>query len=1103
MPGTDYAEDRIPRISLTEGLELNTQLFLEMQIKKMKEIIPQLYTDQVNDKNNSLTTSPKQLANEHVSQPNGHESQSHGYQDSKAEDDKMCMVTCLRCRSLQKVPLQELKKDNQYSQIEDQMFFVCVKCTFGVSPPIPFMNDMPGSIDSGNKDATISRTITNQFKVKNFQPGKYYCDKCRFSTKDPLQYKKHTLQHEEIKFFCSHCSYVSYTKGEFQRHLVKHTGTFPYQCEYCDYGAVRNDYIVKHTRRVHETSGEKRPLRQVMEHQPKRTNFSKQNSEVLVNEVSKSNSFLNEPTDSPLYFPSHGDQDKTGPAISLPETKECSRDEAASAPDKACLPEPSKVNLFENENVEVELLSPAKEPVQPGMPLTVVAPAELRVPENCLAQLIDVKVVNGTQQLVLKLIPMKEKNGFKLGSSDEGKYEPMNKYTVPNEQEKLVPTEPTPPAMEGSPEKPLGINNLHSTDYTHAKDLDCIKSSDSQVLKNMSITNQCESCPNNDRVGNWRQEVLSFPYRTALSPVSSRDGHIEQNNFSSLSVMNNGTLCSPVKRLSVLPTVAALSPCQERSQNHLEKPSSNSKPTEALVALAKRDTLPVNQEASLNKKEVDTFKMVAFSEKLNQAQAKEPSGDPNSMQDSTLCRSEQSHINLIRENDIKTQDPEEVMSEDLVGVALQNSGSNITSSDGPVISSVFSLSSGVENIPEGIKWDNACFRTKSFNSLQKKIAQLIAATESSKTSLSPSSTVEQQSLPLETPLDCIQGHNAPSIDRVPPQALQNNATGIELLINEQMQHHNNVDEQTKAREVTDNHDAVSVFIPKDTGLKAFSSTENEHLVENKLPNGGNKRELSKSVSFNFLEQIGEDLSLTNESQLIDSSRNFGTSLGNKPNQEYTTSTVSKKSDSSCPQTKEDNNQDKQEKLTFSGPSGSKINTKQALISKKKNKIISDSSHMLPDVCIFMTARHLRLIPLKTEQLIKCPRRNQPVVVLNHPDVDSVEVINVMKVVHKYKGNVLKVVLSERTCDQLGIKRHHRRLIYQNLEAVCPVKKTMLKMKLKKIHKNSYQVQSMEAPIWAVSMNDRDVDIQESRPDVAQQQQLEEQASGTAAEWKQQ
>ncbi|XP_054564130.1 zinc finger protein 518B [Eptesicus fuscus] len=107
---------------------------------------------------------------------------------------------------------------------------------------------------------------------------------------------------------------------------------------------------------------------------------------------------------------------------------------------------------------------------------------------------------------------------------------------------------------------------------------------------------------------------------------------------------------------------------------------------------------------------------------------------------------------------------------------------------------------------------------------------------------------------------------------------------------------------------------------------------------------------------------------------------------------------------------------------------------------------------------FKVARQLRLIAVKPDQLIKCPRRNQPVIVLNHPDVDSPEVTNVMKVINKYKGNVLKVVLSERTRCQLGIRRHHVRLTYQNVEEANQIKRQMmLKMKLKKVHKNNYQV----------------------------------------------
>lgn len=149
---------------------------------------------------------------------------------------------------------------------------------------------------------------------------------------------------------------------------------------------------------------------------------------------------------------------------------------------------------------------------------------------------------------------------------------------------------------------------------------------------------------------------------------------------------------------------------------------------------------------------------------------------------------------------------------------------------------------------------------------------------------------------------------------------------------------------------------------------------------------------------------------------------------------------------------------KQGKLLSRSLPISKNKTKQVNSSKKKSKIQADPSRYLKDPSIFQVARQLRLIAAKPDQLIKCPRRNQPVIVLNHPDVDSPEVTNVMKVINKYKANVLKVVLSERTRCQLGIRRHHVRLTYQNVEEANQIKRQMmLKMKLKKVHKNNYQV----------------------------------------------
>ncbi|MBN3304396.1 Z518A protein, partial [Amia calva] len=113
-------------------------------------------------------------------------------------------------------------------------------------------------------------------------------------------------------------------------------------------------------------------------------------------------------------------------------------------------------------------------------------------------------------------------------------------------------------------------------------------------------------------------------------------------------------------------------------------------------------------------------------------------------------------------------------------------------------------------------------------------------------------------------------------------------------------------------------------------------------------------------------------------------------------------------------------------------------------------------------------RTLRLSPFSRAQLIKCPRRNQPVVVLNHPDADLPEVANVMKTINKFKGHVLKVALSQRTVDALSesdagpckttpaaISHASRK---RRLKPPSPVKERyILKLRLKKMSRNKYKV----------------------------------------------
>ncbi|XP_062988926.1 zinc finger protein 518A [Elgaria multicarinata webbii] len=116
-----------------------------------------------------------------------------------------------------------------------------------------------------------------------------------------------------------------------------------------------------------------------------------------------------------------------------------------------------------------------------------------------------------------------------------------------------------------------------------------------------------------------------------------------------------------------------------------------------------------------------------------------------------------------------------------------------------------------------------------------------------------------------------------------------------------------------------------------------------------------------------------------------------------------------------------------------------------------------------------TVRILKLLPFNSKQLVKCPRRNQPVVVLNHPDADVPEVVNVMKTIAKFNGHVLKVSLSKRTIDALLEPAYYSNSLYivtndlsrrkrKMLKPVSPVKERfVLKLTLKKTSKNNYQI----------------------------------------------
>ncbi|XP_045330502.1 zinc finger protein 518B isoform X2 [Leopardus geoffroyi] len=970
-----------------------------MQIKKMKDVGQQLYTTQVNDAQNSLTMSPKQPNANRATRPDRQEAQALLCQGSEAEAAVMTVATCVKCKSVHRIPLRDPKKGTGQSQKDDK--YVCFTCNLGVaSSHFHFVNSNPSAAHVGNKAETISGSVSNKFKVRNFKPGKYYCDKCRFSTKDPLQYKKHTLQHEEIKFICSHCSYISYTKGEFQRHLVKHTGIFPYQCEYCDYGAIRNDYIVKHRRRVHERAGGKRPPKTVAKLEPKRAGASKQNAELL-KAPSPRTAFQNRLSDQLSRFSLHTNKDKMHNIMLLPESKEHQKD-VVCVPNKVTLSEPNEVSLFENKSVEVEVLSPAKEPVQPGMPLTVVAPAELVVPANCLAQLMDVKVVNGTQQLVLKLFPLEEGNRPEASGAEGGSSERMTSEKGSTEREKMASAGHTkPPPIEGNVGKLAGFDNLHSAVQKQLKNMKWVRSYDF-FLSDSRVHNRGESLLNPDTVEDFQKKSSTYPHRPALPSLSFK-GH------SPSAIVKHSVLHGLRTASSPFPHKAAFSFTEDR--RHLHSDSHSFFPLAAppaAVPSGDQGLLPVSTNHLESRNEISVpAKMAPSHRKLKDKQTEEHKAGSNTGQIASQRKREYLHLSIPGEDSIGALPPGEEPLE------LKNPERTKDSFDGPVISSVFSLSSGSENVPEGVKWNSSTSKIKSIELLRRKIAQLIescgkpsslSANNAHRRSVGQASKGTSKAAPEGIHEINVSftgtGYSTGTLPKPQDDGAINGQLTHQQMYPQFMEDSNG---KTESRVTRKAHVATPVLIPKGAVLRVLNSSEDAHIIEAtceapvSIP--CSETQLIKPIPLCPVRQTDSDLqSLTSKSGPVDVSPNLDIPLRPKPRKESATCSTMPKKTGPLHSHQGSSEPSKQGKLLPRSLPISKNKTKQVNSSKKKTKIQADPSRYLKDPSIFQVTRQLRLIAAKPDQLIKCPRRNQPVIVLNHPDVDSPEVTNVMKLV---------------------------------------------------------------------------------------------------------
>ncbi|XP_056385768.1 zinc finger protein 518A-like [Hyla sarda] len=253
--------------------------------------------------------------------------------------------------------------------------------------------------------------LTKHFTVMHCVNGHFNCSKCRFSTRDVGTFVQHIHRHNGIEYACQKCNHISYSKIEFQRHLQGHSTMLPFSCQYCSYSAMRKDFIVKHilTRHrehihtrddlvpdnskpqmVQTNAGLKLVLKKYQSESQDNSPWRHDGKNPVLEKGGDSNDNAsgfqhkfadNQPTKDFPRFNTESEQ-TVNDGIPSVTTIKCNKDDASAQ---------GNMGLLQN--------------AVHGPTVLMVKNNKITVPANYTATFVGYKMVNGKQNLVIKLLP--------------------------------------------------------------------------------------------------------------------------------------------------------------------------------------------------------------------------------------------------------------------------------------------------------------------------------------------------------------------------------------------------------------------------------------------------------------------------------------------------------------------------------------------------------------------------------------------------------------------------------------------------------------------------------------------------------------------------
>ncbi|XP_010864055.1 zinc finger protein 518A [Esox lucius] len=249
--------------------------------------------------------------------------------------------------------------------------------------------------------------LTRHYIISHSQNGHFHCEKCEFSTVDAGTFVQHIHHHNENRLKCVKCQHLSSSRGEHQRHLKLHSGTFPFTCQVCGYGAARREYLTKHMVTVHgednTLTNSSSGLKLLLKKSPAAGSQSKESQW-----MSKLNS-----------LPGVSLLDQNGrllkPEKTLEETQQFLERAVGVQKDSKKWLKGALNNDQQLDSQVVSSLPPPKsqesddrngaDALNPNGLTVLMVKNKISIPPNCTTKVMGFKMVDGKKHLVLKVIP--------------------------------------------------------------------------------------------------------------------------------------------------------------------------------------------------------------------------------------------------------------------------------------------------------------------------------------------------------------------------------------------------------------------------------------------------------------------------------------------------------------------------------------------------------------------------------------------------------------------------------------------------------------------------------------------------------------------------